>query len=97
LLVIGGSPGVGGCAANWPGWVSSEAGRLPDENDVDASGQLLVDLQQLPHLAVLPIIGIRPGVFLRQAVLVDPLMRRLRVGISFCAPATKITLAAPQA
>jgi len=36
---------------------------LPDEDDVDAAGQLVVDLQDLPDLAVLPVGGLRAGVF----------------------------------
>ena len=43
---------------------------------MDAAGQLLVDLQNLPHLAVLPVGGLRSGIFQRQAVLVNPLVRR---------------------
>jgi hypothetical protein len=31
-----------------------EAGRLADEDDVDAAGHLLVDLEDFPDLAVLP-------------------------------------------
>ncbi len=46
--------------------VRSEADRLADEDDVDPAGQLLVDLQHLPHRAVLP-------------VLVDPLVCRRQV------------------
>ncbi len=65
--------GVAG-RAGWPG--SSETDRLADEDDVDAAGQLLVDLQDLPHLAVLPVSGLRPDVLQRQAVLIDPLMCR---------------------
>jgi hypothetical protein len=38
-------------------------------------GSFLVDLQDLPDLAVLPVGGLRAGVFQRQAVLVDALMR----------------------
>jgi hypothetical protein len=34
---------------------SSEADLLADEDDVDAAGQLPVDLQDLAHLAVLPV------------------------------------------
>jgi hypothetical protein len=64
---------------------------------VDAAGQFLVDLEDLPDLAVLPVGGLRAVVFQRQAVLIDPLVRRASVGTSFCAPTTKITLAAPQA
>ena len=64
---------------------------------MDAAGQLLVDLQDLPDRAVLPVGGLRAGVLEHQAVLVDPLVRGSRVGTSFCAPTTKMTLAAPQA
>src|ERR1700730_1192812 len=58
---------------NWPG--GSEAGRLPDEDDVDAAGLFLMDLQNLPDVAVLPVGGVRAGVLELQAVLVDPLVR----------------------
>src|SRR5580658_3732211 len=51
----------------------SVAGRLPDQDDVDAAGQLLMDLEDLPDVAVLPVGGLRPGVLELQAVLVDPL------------------------
>ena len=64
-------------AAGGSGWLGSlEADLLADEDDVDTAGQLLVDLQDLPHLAALPVSGLRPGVLQRQAVLIDPLMRR---------------------
>src|SRR5689334_7118082 len=56
----------------------SEADRLPDEHDVDAARQLLVDLEDLPDRAVLAVGGGRPGVLELQAVLVDPLVRRLQ-------------------
>ena len=52
----------------------SEAGRLPDEDDVDAARQLLVDLEDLADEAVLPVGGLRAGVLEYQAVLVDPLV-----------------------
>src|SRR6185312_12801944 len=55
----------------------SVADLLADEDDMDASGQFGVDLQNLPDLAVLPVGGLRAGVFQRQAVLVDPLVRGL--------------------
>src|SRR6516225_205170 len=58
----------------------SEPDLLPDEDDVDAAGQLLVDLQDFPHLAVLPVGGLRAGVFELEAVLVDPLVRGLQRG-----------------
>jgi hypothetical protein len=45
---------------------------------VDTAGQFLVDLEDLAHLAVLPVGGLRAGVFQRQAVLVDPLVRCLQ-------------------
>ena len=44
---------------------------------MDAAGQFLVDLQDLAHLAVLPVGGYRAGVFQYQAVLIDPLVRGL--------------------
>src|SRR5580704_17605232 len=46
----------------------------------DPAGLLLVDLQDLPHEAVLPVGGDRAGVFQDQAVLVDPLVRGLQGG-----------------
>jgi hypothetical protein len=68
-------PGAaGGC-----GWLGgSVADGLADEDDVDAAGQFLVDFQDLADLAVLPVGGLRAGVFQREAVLVDPLVRALR-------------------
>ena len=70
---------------------------LADEDDVDAPGQLGVNLKELPDGAVLAVGRLRPGVLEHQAVLVDPVRAAARWGTSFCAPATKITLAAPQA
>ena len=52
---------------------------------MDTAGQLLVDLQDLRHLAVLPVSGLRAGVLQRQAVLVDPLVRGRPVS-TVCAP-----------
>ena len=43
-----GPPPGGGGQLGWSG--SLEADRLADEDDVDAAGQFLVDLQDLPHL-----------------------------------------------
>src|SRR4030081_3564441 len=64
-------------AAGRSGWLGGlEADRLADEDDVDAAGQFLVDLEDFPDLAVLPVGGLRAGVFQRQAVLIDALMRR---------------------
>jgi hypothetical protein len=60
--------------SGWPGGL--EADRLADEDDVDAAGQLLVDPEDFPDLAVLPVGGLRAGVFQRQAVLINALMRR---------------------
>src|SRR5262249_58302090 len=59
---------------------SSEPGRLPDQHDVDAAGKLLVDFHDLAHVAVLPVGGDRAGVLEYQAVLIDPLPRRLQGG-----------------
>src|ERR1700736_98704 len=53
----------------------SEPDRLADEDDVDATGQFLVDLENLSDRAVLPIRGNRPRVLEFQAVLDDPLVR----------------------
>jgi pimeloyl-ACP methyl ester carboxylesterase len=58
----------------------SVTGRLSDEHDMDAAGQLLVDLEDLADGAVLPVGGDRASVLENQAVLVDPLVRRLQVG-----------------
>jgi hypothetical protein len=55
---------------------------------VDAAGHFLVDLQDLPHLAVLPVGGLRTGIFQRQTVLVDPLVR----GTSFAPGATSSSM-----
>src|SRR3989440_13016317 len=62
------------------GWAGSEADLLADEDDVDAAGQFLVDLQDLADLTVLPVGGLRAGVLQRQAVLVDPLVGGLQRG-----------------
>jgi hypothetical protein len=69
-----------GRAAYLAGLGRSEANRLPDEDDVDAAGQLLVDLENLPHRAVLPVGGLRPGILELEAVLVDPLVGRFQGG-----------------
>src|SRR5207249_42260 len=58
----------------------SEANRLSDEDDVDAAGDFLVDLENLPDLGVLPVGGERPRILERQAVLIDPLACLLRAG-----------------
>ena len=42
---------------------------------MDPARQFLVDLEDLRHLAVLPVGGLRTDVFQRQAVLVYPLVR----------------------
>jgi hypothetical protein len=47
---------------------------------VDAAGILLVDLENLADAAVLPVGGVRAGVFEPQAVLDDPLVCRLEGG-----------------
>src|SRR5215471_1227709 len=78
--------------ASWPGdgrrsgLGVSEADRLADQNDMDAAGQFLVDLQDLPDLAVLPVGGDRAGVFKHQAVPVDPLTRGLEGGDELVRP-----------
>jgi hypothetical protein len=56
----------------------SEANGLSDEDDVDAAGEFLVDLEKLPDLAVLPIGGERPRILEGEAVLDDPLTGLLR-------------------
>src|SRR5450755_2108729 len=77
--VEGHGPSPGCCGqTGWPGGL--EADLLADEDDVDAAGQFLVDLEDLPDLAVLPVGGLRAGVFQRQAVLIDPLVRRCQRG-----------------
>src|ERR1035441_6672551 len=64
-------------AAGRSGWLGGlEADLLADEDDVNAAGPVLVDLEDLPDLAGLPVGGLRTGVFQRQAVLIDALMRR---------------------
>jgi hypothetical protein len=47
---------------------------------MDPAGQLLVDLEDLAHEAVLPVGGVRAGVLEPQAVLVDPLVPSLDRG-----------------
>ena len=64
---------------------------------MDTPGQFGVDLQDLPDLAVLAVGGDRTGILQDQAVLVDPLVRCLQRGDELLRPATKMTLAAPQA
>ncbi len=44
-----------GVPTTWPG--SLEADLLADEDDVDAAGQFLVDRQDLPDQAVLPVVS----------------------------------------
>src|ERR1039458_4980408 len=66
---------LGGAGRSGGAWAVLEADRLADEDDVTAAGQFLVDLEDLPDLAVLPVDGLRPDVFQRQAVLIDALMR----------------------
>src|SRR4051794_9979395 len=58
----------------------SEPDGLSDEDDVDAAGILLVDLEDLSDAAVLPIRGVGSSVLEFQAVLVDPLAGRFQVG-----------------
>jgi hypothetical protein len=58
----------------------SEADQLSDEDDVDAAGPLLVDLEDLPDQAVLPVGGVRASVLELQAVLDDPFACRCRGG-----------------
>ena len=64
---------------------------------MNAAGQFLVDLEDLPDVAVLPVGGLRAGIFELEAVLVDPLARRIERRNDFWAPTTRMTLAAPQA
>src|SRR6266487_1132426 len=80
---MGSAPGVSSLAPNLAGLGRSEADRLPDEHDVDAAGQLLVDLENLSDRAVLPVGGIRASVLEFQAVLVDPLVCRFHGGDEF--------------
>src|SRR5207247_9468060 len=58
----------------------SEPDRLSDEDDVDASGILLVDLEDLAEAAVLTVRSVGSSVLEFQAVLDDPLARRFRGG-----------------
>jgi hypothetical protein len=55
-----GSPWYG--PADLAGAGRSEADWLADENEVDAAGQLLVDLENLLDVAVLPVGGLRAAV-----------------------------------
>jgi hypothetical protein len=71
--------------------------RLADEDDVDGAGQFLVDLQDLPDLAVLLVGGLRAGVFQRQAVLIDPLVRRCQRGHELLRADHEDHVGAPQA
>src|SRR5262245_16047965 len=59
---------------------ASEADRLPDDDDVDAAGVLLLDLEDLSDAAVHAVGGERAGVLQFQAVLVDALARRFDRG-----------------
>src|SRR6476660_5624539 len=52
---------------------TSETNGLSDEDNVDAAGVFLVDLENLSDLAVLPVDGVRPRIFERETVLDDPL------------------------
>src|SRR6476661_9341789 len=70
-----GCPGAGRLVADLAG--RSEADWLADEDEVDAARQFLVDLEDLPDVAVLPVGGLRAGILELEAVLVDPLARRL--------------------
>ena len=79
-------------AAGRSGWLGGlEADWLTDEDDVDAAGQFLVDLEDLPDLAVLPVGGLRAGVFQRQAVLIDALMRRCQRRHKLKLPAIEVS------
>ena len=64
---------------------------------MDAAGQFLVDLQDLPELAVLLVGGLRAGVFQRQAVLIDPLVRRCQRGHELLRADHEDHVGAPQA
>src|SRR5215204_1414371 len=64
------------CAAPRP----SESNGLPNEDDVDAAGEFLVNLENLCDLAVLPVGGVRPRILEWEAVLGDPLTGLLRGG-----------------
>jgi hypothetical protein len=63
-------------AGIWLRWRLSEADQLPDEDDMDAAGQLLVDLEDPSDGAVLPVAAYAPASSKFQAVLVDPIVRR---------------------
>src|SRR5207253_2460717 len=58
----------------------SDANGLSDEDDVDAAGVLLVDLENLSDLAVLAVGGVRPCIREGETVLDDPLTGLLRAG-----------------
>jgi hypothetical protein len=64
---------------------------------VDAAGQFLVDLEDLPDLAVLSVGRLCAGVFQRQAVLIDPLVCGFQGGTSFWAGHEDDIGRAPQA
>jgi hypothetical protein len=53
---------MGRLVADVAGPGRSEADRLADENEVDAARQFLVDLEDLPDVAVLPVGGLRAAV-----------------------------------
>ena len=61
-------------------WDTLVTNLLADQDDVDAAGLLLVDLEDLADVAVHAVGGDRAGVFEFQAVLVDPLARCAQVG-----------------
>jgi hypothetical protein len=62
--------------------IAFEPDRLADENDVDSSLVLLVDLEDLADAAVLAVGFEGARVLQLKAVLVDPLVRRGEVGLA---------------
>ena len=53
---------------------------MSDQDDVDASGELLVDLQDLADLAVLAVGGLGARILELETVLVDAVAGRIQVG-----------------
>ena len=62
------------CQVTRVGSGCSETDGLPDQDDADPPGLLLVDLENLADEAVLPVGGVRAGVLEFQAVVIDAFM-----------------------
>ena len=63
---------------------------------MNAAGILLVDLEDLADAAVLSVGGECAGILELEAMLVDPLVRRIKVGHELLRRPQRMTLAAPQ-